>query len=530
MKEILYIQAGQLSNHIGTHFWNAQQSYFTYDEDEEVVVDHDVSFREGISPQGEVTFCPRLLVFDRKANFGTLGRTNDLYTEESTDEPSALWSGAVEDFRRDPIPKSTYQSHLNEEVAEDPAALRKAQDEKAEHVPALRATQVRYWSDYNRVYYAPRTIQALPDALTWENLDSDWQSGRELFQRYNAETSLMEEPFRSFVEECDTPQGIQLTVDNDTFGSFADALLSTFRDEYPKLPALTFSILSNAVPGHIDADDPLGIRRAVNDATCLRGLQDLSTIAVPIQNPYTWSAGKWLDHLTADLRSPYEVGAILSAHAETATLPLRCRGTLLSELCVQMNPYSNPPFAELWGAFPVLTAADFDTRMQNFTCKFTLSEQERELLCRSDVLRGVSDEVQRRAEEWQDSDAVQGALIRRSLAYPMPTSFPSFFRAPHLNADLRRTPRGIVAPPRAAPMVSSFALSAGTPDLFSRYATFVERCVRTKVDWQLVGADVDDVRDLVNDLWTLSDSFGERGSGLGGGGAGSGADDDDGMQ
>jgi hypothetical protein len=51
MKEIIYIQAGNISNHVGTHFWNAQQSYFTYREGEEVLVEHDVSFREGISPR-----------------------------------------------------------------------------------------------------------------------------------------------------------------------------------------------------------------------------------------------------------------------------------------------------------------------------------------------------------------------------------------------------------------------------------------------------------------------------------------------
>ena len=51
MREIIYIQAGPLSNHIGTHFWNAQQSYFTYSDDEEVVINDDISFREGLSPQ-----------------------------------------------------------------------------------------------------------------------------------------------------------------------------------------------------------------------------------------------------------------------------------------------------------------------------------------------------------------------------------------------------------------------------------------------------------------------------------------------
>ena len=46
MKEIIYIQAGQLANHVGTHFWNAQQNYFTYGGDaKDPIVDHDISFR-----------------------------------------------------------------------------------------------------------------------------------------------------------------------------------------------------------------------------------------------------------------------------------------------------------------------------------------------------------------------------------------------------------------------------------------------------------------------------------------------------
>jgi len=57
MKEILYIQAGTLPNFVGTHFWNAQESYFQYDADEgdveadEPEINHDVSFREGLSPK-----------------------------------------------------------------------------------------------------------------------------------------------------------------------------------------------------------------------------------------------------------------------------------------------------------------------------------------------------------------------------------------------------------------------------------------------------------------------------------------------
>ena len=57
MKEILYIQAGPLPNFVGTHFWNTQESYFEYDDDKdadgagEPEINHDVSFREGLSPK-----------------------------------------------------------------------------------------------------------------------------------------------------------------------------------------------------------------------------------------------------------------------------------------------------------------------------------------------------------------------------------------------------------------------------------------------------------------------------------------------
>ena len=53
----MYIQAGTLPNFVGTHFWNTQESYFQYDGDtdtdetDEPEVNHDISFREGVSPK-----------------------------------------------------------------------------------------------------------------------------------------------------------------------------------------------------------------------------------------------------------------------------------------------------------------------------------------------------------------------------------------------------------------------------------------------------------------------------------------------
>lgn len=50
MKEILYVQAGRLSNYTGTHFWNTQECYLSSDYGE-AQVDPSISFCESIDSQ-----------------------------------------------------------------------------------------------------------------------------------------------------------------------------------------------------------------------------------------------------------------------------------------------------------------------------------------------------------------------------------------------------------------------------------------------------------------------------------------------
>ena len=69
MKEVLYIQAGTLPNFAGTHFWNTQESYFQYDgeadadEADEQEINHDISFREGLSPKVRPYFASSFVRF-----------------------------------------------------------------------------------------------------------------------------------------------------------------------------------------------------------------------------------------------------------------------------------------------------------------------------------------------------------------------------------------------------------------------------------------------------------------------------------
>lgn len=80
MHEILTLQFGHRANHLCTHFWNAQESYFTYPasslseqqqhNDDISPVDHDIHWRAGIGPAGEDTYTPRSLIYDLKGGFG----------------------------------------------------------------------------------------------------------------------------------------------------------------------------------------------------------------------------------------------------------------------------------------------------------------------------------------------------------------------------------------------------------------------------------------------------------------------------
>lgn len=115
--------------------------------------------------------------------------------------------GAVAHETQDPIPQSEYHARLESNMEEG--------DELAHQDP-----NIRYWSDYSRVYLDQKSIQAIPNAL--ENIETEWSTGQELFRRYNEvlalfshvtaskmitqETELMEGAFRLLVENCDNFQ------------------------------------------------------------------------------------------------------------------------------------------------------------------------------------------------------------------------------------------------------------------------------------------------------------------------------------
>ena len=104
---------------------------------------------------------------------------------------------------------------------------------------------------------------------------------------------------------------------------------------------------------------------------------------------------------------------------------------------------------------------------------------------------------------------------KHELAYPLPTSFP---RSIVPSQSIRpRQPKGIFSRSPSTAMFSSLATTTHTSSLLRGYATFIEGFVKRKLDPGNIGAkiEMDEVRELHGELWTIVDNYGggEEGAG-----------------
>ncbi|KAF8528707.1 hypothetical protein JB92DRAFT_2862224, partial [Gautieria morchelliformis] len=208
----------------------------------------NVSFREGLAPDGSTTFCPRLLLIDYKSKFGSLSHINALNVGEEDAPVDLTWTGPISEHLQDPIPQSSYHARLDAgEDEEDEDGLDVEMDE-GEHdsVPDLTSS-IRFWSDYSRMFYHPRGLHRILDPAEWER-----EAGWPQVSVHTQNQAVLEDSFRLFAEECHLLQGVQLCMDALSFGSFTVSLLSRFRDEYPKLPVLSFCSLSRHDPAEVN--------------------------------------------------------------------------------------------------------------------------------------------------------------------------------------------------------------------------------------------------------------------------------------
>ncbi|KAF4989165.1 hypothetical protein FGRMN_9308 [Fusarium graminum] len=348
MREIISLQLGELSNYTATHFWNAQESYFTYSDNEKPVVEHDVHWRAGLGADGSETFLPRTVIYDLKGGFGSLRKINALYEAESEADPAALWSGQSVVHKQTPIEASAYQQSL---------------DAGTDHAQLI-TSNVRYWSDFSRAYFHPRSLVQLYDfELNSTTMPFErFSMGTELFSMLDKEHDLADRDFRPFAEECDRMQGIQVfTTIDDAWGGFASSYLESLRDDFPKTTIWTWGLQSPLL------DIPRAKRqlRVANTAHSIEQLRTQSSMLIPMALPEEdLSAG-----VSMDRRSPWHTSALMAAAIETATLPSRLaqgpsvEHSSLDILAESLNVNGNQPLASIHMSLASTRDASEDSRV-----------------------------------------------------------------------------------------------------------------------------------------------------------------------
>jgi hypothetical protein len=301
------LQFGQQANYVGTHYWNTQESYFTYGDEEQSPVDHDISFRAGLAADGSDTYTPRTVIYDLKGAFGTLRRENALYELQNPQDPTQLgsWAAGAIPLVLPSITQSPYQQALDSGV----------------EPPSLTADTVRFWSDYNRVFYHPKSIVQLNEYEVNSSLMpfERWQTGEELFTGLDREHDLLDRDLRPFLEECDQLQGIQImTSTDDAWGGFAAKYLERVADDLGKGCRWVF--------GFQDEQRMTRERKllqAANVAQSLFALDSVASVHVPMGN----IPSALPSHVNLGAHSRWETSALQSAAIETMTLPARLRST-----------------------------------------------------------------------------------------------------------------------------------------------------------------------------------------------------------
>ncbi|KAI8356758.1 tubulin domain-containing protein [Choanephora cucurbitarum] len=192
---------------------------------------------------------------------------------------------------------------------------------------------VNNWSDYNRIYYHPRSI----NPIVTHQMDNEitpfdnFTIGRQAYVENEKETETFEENFRFFVEECDSLQGFQLFTDvDDGFGGFTEGLLNNIRDEFAKTPILTYG-LSDSFAQHRTERHKQKIM--LNRSLSLTRLSELSSLYL----------------------SRYHTSAIIAAAIEANSLPYRLKQNpmTLADTIGKLNWARNTNLASLSVCLPL---------------------------------------------------------------------------------------------------------------------------------------------------------------------------------
>lgn len=212
------------------------------------------------------------------------------------------------------------QSVVHKQTAIQQSAYQQSLDAGSQP-PRLTKSAVRYWSDFSRTFYHPRSLTQLYDFELNSSIRpfDRFDAGSELFDTLDKEEDLVDRDLRPFVEECDRMQGLQLfaTLD-DAWGGFAGRYLASLRDEYPKSCLWLWGLTAPA--DQVTRDKRL--LRMANTARSVADASSLASMVVPVSLPERRLLPPG-DKIGVDPASPWHVSGAMATAIESSLLPTR---------------------------------------------------------------------------------------------------------------------------------------------------------------------------------------------------------------
>ncbi|GFQ83791.1 protein misato homolog 1 [Trichonephila clavata] len=333
--EVVTIQAGNFSNFIGTHWWNIQESSFSYTPDSSIPLDinHDVMFREGLNLYGEVTYTPRLVLIDLQDNLTSIRKECPLYRTPNEDKKEPLWDGPVEVIKSQEVKKNPFLDEF-ERLSE---FSRDGMNVDGNRIGEPSNSQELYnfnkpttaWCDFLKTNLHPRSLCLFQEANPSDEKSplNLYSNGEEIYLKSGKER--IEDAVRRMCEECDNLQGFHLLFDaHNGFSGITNNVLQYLEDEYRRRPSLCFPVFQENKDMPIqDVKEQMHRLYAIlnsmnnlNNYCTFFSPLSLSEDVVKLAEPY-----KSFPFIKYDPNLLYNTSAIYAAAIETLTSPYRLK-------------------------------------------------------------------------------------------------------------------------------------------------------------------------------------------------------------
>jgi hypothetical protein len=338
-KEVLTLQFGNYSNHVGTHFWNTQYDILRAESNaEDNEISHTKLFRETSDCRQDLF--PRMVTFGSKQSLRTLklDGTFDMTTNLSVNDngPQSKISKMNSSLLDDDTECVAYEQmtiEKNDFLVNYHAKLNP--DDKEFQIE----DKVKSWTDYMSYTLNENSLQLLRNRFEDDKMFTYHGLG---CTEYNTLMYDIEDKLHYWIEECNSLDGFMLLTDiHDGFSGLMSKVLEELHEEYRNKTVLPFANLVHTYnlveSGTVDPIPWLNV------ALSLQSFHDFSTMFV-MQGCHSESMTNKVQEITMPnllykTDVDYHSSAILASAIDTATLPWRRRqgGMDMFQQCKQLT-------------------------------------------------------------------------------------------------------------------------------------------------------------------------------------------------